>query len=280
MPRKLRDVKSRFIILACLYIWLFFPVDILFDLPGEPNEWYWWSISYYLSSQIFLALLLLLIARMVRLNPEKFFGPLPGRPQIKELAILFAFLFVVSGALDFISFYPLSWIAPEFVEWWYFDLPPVIYSNEGELPFFANLLSFVSLVFLAPLTEEVLFRGYLLQRWSHKWGMMRAILLSSLFFGIIHPDILSAIVFGIVMCLIYLRSGSLIAAILMHATWNLMVWLWALYDVLSKGPDYRYTLEEFQNNWPWGFLWILLSLIFITRFLSKGSPHHWRLPDL
>lgn len=81
-------------------------------------------------------------------------------------------------------------------------------------------LGIVSIVILAPLVEELLFRGsiqgHLLRKWKNPvW----AILFSSLIFGAVHGNpvqIPFAFVLGTALGWMYYRTGSLLPSILMH----------------------------------------------------------------
>ena len=82
----------------------------------------------------------------------------------------------------------------------------------------------VSAVLLAPLFEEVIFRGYIAGLLRSAYGGMVAWLLSSLLFGVVHliPSvILTATVSGLVLGFYYLRYRSLMMVIILHAMNNL-----------------------------------------------------------
>ena len=78
---------------------------------------------------------------------------------------------------------------------------------------------------LAPLREEILYRGYLLRRLSALIGLWPALVISGLLFGLGHPDPLRAAVFGVAIGYLYspLCTGRLSAAIVLHMAWNLTV---------------------------------------------------------
>ena len=77
-------------------------------------------------------------------------------------------------------------------------------------------------VFLGPLAEEVVFRGYLYGVAERSFGSRRALLLTSGLFGLIHgldfaiPLALLGLLFG----WLRQRSGGLSAPVLVHATYN------------------------------------------------------------
>ena len=84
---------------------------------------------------------------------------------------------------------------------------------------------FILAVIVAPLVEETIFRGILFSRLTAKWGMVRAMVTSSLAFGLLHFDPIGAFVFGIVACVLYVRTRSLIVPMVLHALNNFFVWL-------------------------------------------------------
>jgi membrane protease YdiL (CAAX protease family) len=77
-------------------------------------------------------------------------------------------------------------------------------------------------VVIAPITEELVFRGFLFNALHRYFPVWIAIVLSSLMFGLLHG--LTAWFplgcAGAVLALVYYRSGSLTAAMLTHALFN------------------------------------------------------------
>jgi membrane protease YdiL (CAAX protease family) len=83
-------------------------------------------------------------------------------------------------------------------------------------------------VVLAPILEEILFRGLLLEPIREKSGATRAVLISALIFGLIHifpQQVVNAFVVGIILGFIYVRTGSLVNVILIHAVNNGLAYL-------------------------------------------------------
>ena len=73
---------------------------------------------------------------------------------------------------------------------------------------------------VAPVIEEVLFRGVVLHRFAVKWGLGPAIVVSSLLFGILHVNFVGVGVLGVVMALLYVRTQTLIVPIACHVLNN------------------------------------------------------------
>lgn len=111
----------------------------------------------------------------------------------------------------------------------------LLFNKEGEQAAVDNLLKAkswqtlgaitVSAVIIAPITEEVLFRGILYGATKKYSGGIFALLSSSLLFAIVHAhatNLFPLFIIGVLLALVYEYSGSLIASISMHALFNLL----------------------------------------------------------
>ncbi|MDD2237534.1 MAG: type II CAAX endopeptidase family protein [Kiritimatiellae bacterium] len=78
-------------------------------------------------------------------------------------------------------------------------------------------------VVLAPLAEEVLFRGILLRFVAQRTGILGGCVLTSMLFAVIHlhvPSLAPIFILSFSLSLVYLATGSLLAAITMHMLFN------------------------------------------------------------
>lgn len=92
----------------------------------------------------------------------------------------------------------------------------------------AIALSFISLVIIAPIAEEIIFRGVLFAGFAKSWGVWPAAIASSLLFGLVHMQLNVIIVtalLGLLLCWLYYKTRSLWPAILMHSLKNLLAFL-------------------------------------------------------
>lgn len=102
------------------------------------------------------------------------------------------------------------------------------------------VMEVLAAVILAPIVEELLFRGLVFKRLHNYVGKIPAMILSSLFFGIYHGNIVQgvyAFVIGMLFVFIYDRYKTLIAPILAHIFANLISVLsveTGLFNVLYK----------------------------------------------
>ena len=87
----------------------------------------------------------------------------------------------------------------------------------------ALILLSLTAVVLAPLFEEVIFRGVLLPVLARRVGFTAGALLNGLLFAMAHisiGELIPLTVLGTGLALVRLRSGRLLPCVLMHAVWN------------------------------------------------------------
>ncbi|HEY8179345.1 MAG TPA: type II CAAX endopeptidase family protein [Candidatus Limnocylindria bacterium] len=101
----------------------------------------------------------------------------------------------------------------------------------------------IALVVVAPVAEEIFFRGIVFNAWLREFGVRRAIIGSAALFALIHGSIFvmpAIFALGIALALLYQRTGSLPASMAMHATFNgitLALGLLVRFDVIRlPGP--------------------------------------------
>jgi membrane protease YdiL (CAAX protease family) len=145
------------------------------------------------------------------------------------------------------------------------------HSNSLQLDYRITLLFAIASMVIAPIGEEFLFRGMLLNLWMDRFGLWPGILLSSFAFAVIHgPYAGFAGVAGIFDSLVYLRYRSLVPVMLLHATYNLIAFptgpLSNLY--FTKDPARITDL----SSWSLEFLAALLFIPCFVAFLRRFKP--------
>lgn len=90
----------------------------------------------------------------------------------------------------------------------------------------------VLLCVLVPVGEEVFFRGFIYST-LRRWGWVWAVILSSVLFAAVHLQVvhfLPILLLGVVLAVLYQRTGSLVASIAVHGVNNLIAALASLYN--------------------------------------------------
>jgi uncharacterized protein len=91
-----------------------------------------------------------------------------------------------------------------------------------------GIFTFATVVIAAPVMEEILFRGIILDGFLKRYGPAKAITVSALLFGFLHLNpwqFVSAFCIGILMGWIYYRTGSLALVILIHFANNFLAFV-------------------------------------------------------
>jgi membrane protease YdiL (CAAX protease family) len=89
--------------------------------------------------------------------------------------------------------------------------------------YYEYILAFVTLVLVAPIAEEILFRGYLYDKLKKFIPFWAAMLITSALFGAIHGQwdlAIDTFALSMVLCSLREATGSLWASILLHMTKN------------------------------------------------------------
>ena len=101
----------------------------------------------------------------------------------------------------------------------------IVLNNNNYISFF---LLFLTTTFIAPLFEEVIFRGVLLPILSREFGMIFGIIVSAFIFALAHLSISETpplFILGIGLGVTRLVSGRLSSSVVMHSLWNGMTFL-------------------------------------------------------
>ncbi len=156
--------------------------------------------------------------------------PISARTALWSVLIGLACWPVAAGIVVLLE-KPLSLIGP----------PPQIPlpTNWGE-----SLAYAFTFIVLAPLTEEPIFRGFVLQAWLRR-GSVIGIIATSFLFGLMHAQIapvLPITLFGIVLGLLAYRSQSILSSILAHASYNSVASLFVCLPSLQGTGDVAFII--------------------------------------
>ena len=83
-------------------------------------------------------------------------------------------------------------------------------------------------IIIAPIAEEIVFRGYFYKAFSDRFKPSHAIILSAALFSILHFELLAAaqlFVIGIILAYVYEKTGNLMAPITLHVLNNAVAFL-------------------------------------------------------
>ncbi len=190
-----------------------------------------------------------------RLDVRRLFARSIGPFRWYHLPLILVLLMIGTYALDTLFKYGLSWLSPAYVE-------AAIQEEiiDTELGVFYNVWTVLLAAVVAPVMEEFVFRGLLLQRLAIKYSMHVAIVISSFAFGVLHLESwLGAAVFGLVMALLYLATANLWVPIGMHVLNNLLV---VALDIYAPWDDHQ-SLADFRSD----LIFYLIALLVLPAII-------------
>lgn len=146
-------------------------------------------------------------------------------------------------------------------------------TTNKELVFFL-----ISVVILAPVLEEIIFRKIVFKRLNLKLSFITSAVISSAIFGIGHEllAILGAIIFGVTCCVLYRKYNNLLVPIAVHFLNNLIAG-----TMLSVGY-FQGTLNEqisvitnydIKVSFISGILLTTITMIIFIRFVMKNKQY-------
>ena len=172
--------------------------------------------------------------------------------------------YVFTQGMFFLVNYPLSLLWPPFIQEWVLDFQNGVVS-EAHPGMVAAVGHTLDLLVGAPVVEEFLIRGLLLHRWAAQWGLRRAIVASSVLFALLHLDPIARLPVSMAFALVYLRTGSLLAPIVLHMLLNVVP------DSGFGGTPVQ-TVAAFQASWPYGLTCLAISLPLVVHFFRHSWP--------
>lgn len=182
---------------------------------------------------------------------------LKGNDYIKLIIFSLGEITFVLGLSYFLNMIPI----PEFIQ-------ELISSEDVAYPF---LVTLIIGGILAPIVEEILFRGMLLKGLLRKYSLKKSAIVGGVMFSILHlPDIqnvLAIIVGSIVYSFVYAYTESIVPTIILHMSYNTIA---TLFDELTLRLDILN--EGFSNIQP-------IILIIIGVFIMFTCYKGMRLKD-
>ena len=189
-------------------------------------------------------------------------------------------LVTFSIASIYLLYLPLSFLFPEFVQLWLLEVSAPTFWKSGDNYILASLLSLFSTVLIGPVLEEFFFRGILLTRWTVKWGVAKAILVSSIIFAILHVDLIGGFCFSCVMAIFYIRTKSLFIPMCVHIVNNGIASVIEFLTMDIDDPTSE-TVAGFQESWWIGLAGLVVSIPFVIYFWKHYvRDTDWQVPYL
>ena len=119
----------------------------------------------------------------------------------------------------------------------------------------------ISVVVMAPIFEEIMCRGIILESIKSRYGTWIAWIISSIFFAIIHGEpilVINAFFMGLVLGFVYIQSKSIFAPIILHAINNALA-----YIMMISGNGDTLLIDFIDNQTTYTIVYVVASSLCI-----------------
>lgn len=126
----------------------------------------------------------------------------------------------------------------------------------------------VTAMVFAPVFEETLCRGIVLETLRRRWGNAVAVAVSALFFGAVHIEpatALAGVVVGAIFGMIYLRTSSLFSTIILHSINNAIA-----LALICMDMDNVPVRDMIGNDIAYVVVYAVASLLFLLFFIETA----------
>lgn len=195
-------------------------------------------------------------------------------PQERKPLVMIFLPFFIMGLFTVLYTLLLQAVAPRLYES-FINAPNLLEGLDFGTNPWAFVLTFLAVVILAPVVEEIVFRGILFNLLNRKRGMATAMVVSSILFGVLHLEtMVPTAIIGFTLCFIYQKTGSLKLVMGAHMFNNLMAFSlpFLIGDLNTQDAAYlTLSLVLF-------LLYVASSLYFVYYVLKNRSAFQRRSP--
>ncbi|MGP4081377.1 CPBP family intramembrane glutamic endopeptidase [Pseudalkalibacillus sp. R45] len=195
------------------------------------------------------------------MSVKDLFKPIQKSNGIGKKALFTIYHLTFSLAAVTFIFYLFSFLLPDF-------LIEMLEDGDATQSFVSatSIPSFFLIVLVAPIVEELVFRGTLLQKLRYKYGNVAGIVVSSAIFSLIHMNsgMIGHFTLGVFLSIFYLQTKNIWVPIICHALNNLLAFSGFLVDSGSTETSMAEAITEIQQVGQYFGIYAFLSLIFLV----------------
>ncbi len=247
-------------------------IIVILILPGDTDtttQLQEYEVSVVLEYSILLIMAVWIFWKFafLRIDFGRFIGFLPRGFKFRSvIAITIPFILLSTG----LGLITLVLLKDVFIQ--LLDSIEQSLATQADLQILSPFLVFLKVVIMAPIFEELFFRGVLLHRWSEKWNITKAMILLSVIFALLHPqDILGSFIFSIVLCVIYVNTKTLLIPIFIHGANNLFAFMMRFASSPAT-DELVITSEEVISSLFTGLVLLAIAIPWIIYILKRNWP--------
>ena len=258
---KIRHIVSMFLIILVISI----VIIMLLNPKGEINSTDENILSLFI--EILFVFIILFKIRISKKSVKLLYKDFKSNLNIKEIAWILLFISCLeigsSNILTDITYI----ISPSLANWFINDSSSTINSM---IDYWIVL---IPAVFLAPFTDEIIFRNVLFKRLSKKFNIYIGLIVSSIIYSSINlgSEMIGFFLFGIVNCMLYVKYENILMPMLINCIDSVISMIkFALFGqfgndaiVLTSNDITLYAIS--------GGILFIIGMIFFVKFIKKNK---------
>ena len=245
---------------------LVFGYRLMYNSDGVAIADWKYLLLGYLPSTIACLCVFLYDKGRSHISIKSYFSPEGSRFTSLWGTVGTAFLFYVAGIF-------LAGMVSSFFYSFGYNVIPDSYSVDSDYSAASLACSFILVVVIGPICEELLYRGVILRRLANV-NTRFGIVMSALFFGLMHGNLYQAVLgfcIGLVLGYAVTKTGSILPSILAHMAINLA----------AESSSYAYLIfggDELAVNTYWIVLLIVMAAVGLITLISLVANRKIQLP--
>jgi membrane protease YdiL (CAAX protease family) len=212
-------------------------------------------------------------ARRRGISPRGFFPPLSSSFSWGRTCLVLIPVISANMGLMLLIFGVSISIAPDLMTQ-YFNSSTDLTNGAGShypVIYFGHMLA--ALLVVAPIVEEIFFRGFLLNMWIAKMGARAAVLLTAVIFAAAHLVQPGSFFLGLVAAVFYVETRNLLVPMVFHFLNNLIAVLVQALITSASGAEEMPSLSEIQVAvFILGLPMLIAGLVWLAFFLRRHFP--------
>jgi len=207
-----REIKIRHIVIMFLSVLLIsIAITIVLNMKGERSDVD--TNEFSLLIETLFAAIILFMLKPTNKNVNSLYKDFRSKLNVKEIVVIILFIKCLEIGSSNILTYIAYIIDPSFAKWFINDSLMAINSMTD------YWIILIMVVFLAPFTEEIIFRNVLFKRISKKFNIYIGLIVSSLIFSSLNfgNQMIGLFLLGIVNCILYVKYENLIMPMLIYS---------------------------------------------------------------
>lgn len=262
-----REMKIRHIVVMFFIIILFSIVALVIiglnkgDLNNANDN----MLSLFIES-----LLVFMMAYKLRLskkNVKRLYEDFRQNLNIKEIVWIILFITCIQIGSNNILIDLAYIISPDFANWFASDSETVINSMTD------YWIVFIISVFLAPFTEEIIFRNTLFKRLSKKFNIYIGLIVSSIIFSSINfgPQMVGIFLFGILNCMLYVKYENILIPMFIYSIDGVISMISTILFNQFGNQTIVLTTKDMILYAVSGFGLFITGMIFFIKFIKENK---------